>query len=183
MPRRLLTTVLLVGAIAVGSSGAQAATPTMDGKKVKALRVTATSGIEEHDKDLAGSSSEPVECGKPRCVRLPFVYQPAKGVKGGLMFTATWKTPGTDIDLFVGEVDKKGRTTLVTSCASSGPPSEKVYLAPSQLRPGRTYVMVLDFFRAVNETVEGKVEINVPSSVKTTVPAKVDGLKKINCTI
>jgi hypothetical protein len=180
---RLLLSGTLAAALALSVSGAEAATPTMDGKKVKLLRVSATSGVEEHDVDLVASSGEPVECGKPRCVRLPFVYKPAAGVKGGLLFTATWKTPGTDVDLFVGEVDKRGGTTEIASCASSGPPSEKVYLAPSQLRSGRTYVMVLDFFRAVNEKVEGKVEINVPNSVKTTVPAKVDDLKKVNCTL
>lgn len=183
MSRRLFTAGLLAGVLALSGSGAEAATPTLDGKKVKSLRVTATSGIEEHDSDLAGTGGDPLECGKPRCVRLPFRYQPAKGIKGGLLFTATWRTPGTDIDLFVGEVDKKGRTTRVAACASSGPPSEKVYLAPAELRPGRTYVMVLDFFRAVNEPVVGTVEINVPNSVKTTVPAKVDDLRAINCTL
>jgi len=180
---RLVTALVLAGGLLLSVSGAEAATPVMDGKKVKVLKITGTSGVEEHDVDLTGTGPDPIDCGKPRCLRLQFVYKPAKGIKGGLMFTAKWSTPGTDIDLFVGEVGKNGRATRIAACASTGPPSEKLFLAPSALRSGRTYVMVLDFFRAVNEKVTGTVEMTSKSTVAITMPAKAESVKKVNCTL
>jgi hypothetical protein len=180
---RLTTALALAGALLLSVSGAEAATPTLDGKKLKVLKVSKTSGVEEHDVDLTGTGPDPIDCGPPRCVRLPFVYRPAKGIKGGLMLTATWRTPGTDIDLFLGEVGKNGRATVVAQCANSGPPSEKVYAPPSVLRSGRTYVMVIDFFRAINEPMSAKVEINVPNTIPSTMPARTEDVRKINCSL
>lgn len=35
--------------------------------------------------------------------------------------------------------------------------------------------MVIDFFRSLNKTVKGKVEIGVPSTIPAGVPAQYDG--------
>lgn len=183
MKLRLVIALAISSALALSLSGAEAGVPTLDGKKVKVLTLTATPGLQEHDQDTAVSVDTKVECLPPRCARLTFAYKPAKGVKGGLMFTMTWGNPGSDFDLYVGEVGKRGTTTVIGRCGGFGGPSEKVYLAPSSLRSGKTYVMVMDFARSLNDTVKGKVEINVPTTIGTKVPDKVDSLQAINCTL
>jgi hypothetical protein len=186
MRTRLLLAPVLIGALAAMTVSADAATKTMDGKKVKKLSITAAGGAQSNDgwavydavaiadQDLADQLPEQlrrndVDCKPPVCARLPFVYKPAKGVKGGLMFTATWSNPASDIDLYVVEVAKDGSATDVGHCAQFGTTSEKVYLPPSEIRSGRTYALVMIFFRSFNETATGTVEINVPSSIKNTV--------------
>ena len=189
MKVRLLTAAALAGALAVSTAGAQAAPRTLDGRSVKTLTMTASGGLQDNDKDQAQLLSSPdrADCAPPRCSRLPFLYKPAKGVKGDLMFTVTWTNRASDIDLYVGEVARDGSTTTVDSCGGVGSTTEKVFLPAKALKPGKTYVLVVDWFRSLNETATAKVQIGVPSTIKTTVPAKYDGqlpgtLFKVNCT-
>ncbi|MCW2545114.1 MAG: hypothetical protein JWM40_2666 [Frankiales bacterium] len=184
MKIRLVTALALVGALALSVSGAQAATPTMDGKKVKVLKLHADGGTQVHDTDLITglvSAADHNLCSPPRCAKLKFVYKPAKGAKGGLMFTASWGKPITDYDLYVYELDKRGNGTEAGTCGGGIGTSEKVYLAPSNLHAGKTYVMVVDFFRSIADAVDAKVEMGVPSTITTTVPAAIDSLEAINC--
>ena len=185
--RRTALVPVLVGVLALASAHADAATKTLDGKKTKKLSITASGGAQDHDSDLVTglvSGGDRTECEMPRCARLEFTYLPAKGVKNGdLMFTATWSNPASDIDLYVGEVAKDGSSSELTHCAGAGTASEKVFIPKADLKPGKKYVLVLDFFRSLNETVTGTVEIGVPNSIKTTVPAAADGkVQNINCT-
>jgi hypothetical protein len=178
---RLVTALALVGALFLSVSGAQAATPVLDGKVKKKLEITAKGGLQDNTSTmLIGEERE--YCTK-HCARLPFVYKPAKGIKGGLMFTATWSNPASDIDLTVVEAGPKGAWTEVGSCNGAGNMMEKVYIPPASLRAGKTYAMIMFYFRSVNETFKGKVEINVPSTIKPTVPAKVDEVALVNCTL
>lgn len=179
MELRLVTALALTGALFLSVSGAQAGPPVMDGKKVKVLNYTANGGLADNTKDILVDR----ELCTTTCGKLAFVYKPAKGAKGGLMFTATWTNPLSDVDLFVAERAKNGALTILGSCQGTGGPSEKVYLAPNTLKSGKTYVMVMYFFRSINETFKGKVEMGVPSTIPTTVPEKVDALNHTNCTL
>lgn len=201
MRTRLVLVPAVVAGLVLSMSGAQAAPKTIDGKKVKSLTITASGGAQSNDAwtvyDLVGSADEgaanqlpqqahriaPGDCAAPTCANLDFVYKPAKGVKGGLMFTASWTNPASDIDLYVVRYEKDGSRTDIGHCGGSSSATEKVYLAPADLTPGRKYALVLQFYRSLNETVTGKVEINVPSSIKNTVDAPVLGDPvNVNCT-
>lgn len=201
MRTRLVLVPAVLAGLVLSLSGAEAATKTMDGKKVRSLTITANGGGQANDAwlayDVVGTADEdlandlpeqvrrvqPEDCTKPPlCANLDFVYKPAKGIKGGLMFTTTWTNPGSDIDIAVVQYEKDGSRTKVASCGGFGSPSEKIYLAPSDLKPGRKYALVIQFFRSLNETVTGKVEINVPSAVKSTVNLPGLGDPGVNCT-
>ena len=183
MKVRLALATALAGALLVSMSGAQAAPPVMDGKKVKVLTKKVVTGTTQNMTDFV-FGFDPELCDDPKhCVTIPFVYAPAKGIKGGLMFTATWTQQVSDFDLYVVQVDKKGNGVDVGHCGGSTFTSEKVYLAPAELKKNTKYVMVINQFRSVADTVTGKVEINVPSTVKTTVPAAVDDVAVVNCTL
>ena len=186
---RLLAVAAVVSGLVLSTAGAQAAPRTLDGRTVKTLTMTANGGLQSNDKDQAQLLDAPdrADCAPPRCSRLPFVYKPARGVRGDLMFTVTWTNRASDIDLYVGEVNRDGSTTTVDSCGGVGTTSEKVFVPAGSLRPGRTYVLVVDWFRSINETATAKVQIGVPSTIKTTVPTRYDGqapgtLFKVNCT-
>ena len=181
MKFRILTAVALAGALVLSISGAEAATPVMDGKKVKVLKLSASPGVQDNTTTMV--AGEDREYCTTKCARLPFVYKPAKGVKGGLMFTATWTNLASDVDLTVVEQSGKKVFTTVGGCNGAGRASEKVYLAPNQLKSGKTYVMIMYFFRSINETFDGKVEIGVPSTIPTTVPARADEVALVNCTL
>jgi hypothetical protein len=73
----------------------------------------------------------------------------------------------------------------VDSCGGVGNTSEKVFVPAGVLRSGRTYVLVVDWYRSLNETAKAKVELG-GSTVKTTVPKQYDGqlpgtIFKVNC--
>ncbi|MDP9183423.1 MAG: hypothetical protein M3P04_11685 [Actinomycetota bacterium] len=187
MRSRLILAPVLVGALALMSSGAGAATKTLDGKKVKKLTITASGGAQANDADLVTGlldAPDRTDCAMPRCARLTFKYLPAKGVKGDLMFSVNWANPLSDIDLYVGEIAKDGSSTEIGHCAGFGTTSEKLFIPKSQLKSGKQYVLVVDFFRSLNETATGTVQIGVPNTIKTTVPTSVDGqVQNINCTL
>ena len=155
----------------------------MDGKKVKVLTLTASGGLQDNDTERRPSADSKVECVMPKCARLTFVYKPAKGVTGGLMMTANWGNPLSDIDLYFGEIDKKGRTSVIGACGGAGAPHEKVYAAASSLRSGHTYALIAYFARSINDTVTIKAEIGKPNSIGKTLPAQVDSLANTNCTL
>lgn len=184
MKIRLITAAAVAGGLVASVGGAQAASPTIDGKKVKTISITANGGAQSNDKDQASlTSPDRLACAAPRCAKLTFTYAPAKGLSNGdLMFTATWTNPASDIDLYIGELDKKGNASDIGHCGGTGTTSEKVFVPKSSLKAGHKYVMVVDFFRSVNETATGKVEIGVPNSIKSTVPAAADGaVFPVNC--
>lgn len=193
MKARLVLVPVLAGALAVMTTGAGAATPkTLDGKKVKKLTLVASGGTQDHDETNvteALDAPDRADCAPPRCAKLPFVWKPAKGVKGDVMFTITWSNPATDYDLYVAEVARDGSTSTLDgqSCGGTGGTSEKVFVTKDKFKPGKTYAMVVDFYRSVNDTVNGTVEMGVPSTIKHPVPDQYDGqfpgtLFKVNCT-
>jgi hypothetical protein len=176
-------------ALALTVTSAQAAPPTLDGKKVKTLSLTTSAGAQDHDADLVtdvakdptGGGPDRAICQAPRCSALTFVYKPAKGVPAAPVgFKIAWGTPGDDFDLYVAEVTRGERSTLA-KCGATGGTSETVIVPAGTLRAGRTYALVADHYRSANDKVTATVSFPNTFSVKTTVPAAVDAFGPVNC--
>lgn len=187
MRRRLVLSVAASAAVAIAAPAALAGTgpATLDGVKVKKLTLTATSTAQSNDSDLVTDSvtgNDRMACQAPRCAVLPFVYKPAKGVKGDVMFTLTWATPGSDFDLYVVSIDKHGDRSQLAQCGGSAGQSEKVFLTADSFKAGRTYGLLADFYRTPGEKVTGTVEMPGVNTMKTTVPSAVDDVALVNCT-
>lgn len=183
MKTRLIAAATLAGALALALPSAQAGTAVLDGKKVTKLTVEATPAAQSNDKDLASlSGPERVACTAPRCVRLPFVFKPAKGVKGNLAFVASWAAPVEDYDLYVAEIAKDGSASEVAHCGAAAGTSEKIELATDAFKSGKTYALIIDFYRASGaQKVTGTVSFPGTAGIKATVPSQVDGTQPVNC--
>jgi len=185
MKVRLATAAVLVGVMAASTAGAQAAPKTLDGKKVKVLTFSATAAPQDHDSDYVTSSIKPddrLACQPARCFTLRFRYQPAKGVKGGLAFAISWTFPAEDFDLYVAEIAKDGSASDVGHCGASAGTSEKVFLPAGTLKPGKTYAVIVDYYRASGAApVKGSVTFPGTDTVKTSVPSNVDAATGANC--
>lgn len=172
----LVTAALGVLALALPSAVAAPPPPTLDGKTVKKLSITAKS-------DLQNNADNPVpeSCVAPRCAMLPFVYNPAKGVKGDILFTLNWTSPVSDLDLYVAEVGKSSNTQVL-SCGTftTVKNQEKIFAPAGTLKKGKTYALVIDFYRSNSDTATGTLEMPGKDSTVTTIPSNADRLK-INC--
>lgn len=160
---RVVTAFALVAAIFLPVSGAHASDTVLDGKSVPFIKTMGSGGMQRHDDDPGRPSSHPDVCNRRGCSTMPFVYQPATGVRGGLLLTSTWKDPLQDIDLYLVIVDKYGAWKEVAACVGPGSTAERIYLPPSALQPGARYVVVIDNNLSLNDIVTTKAEINVPS--------------------
>ncbi len=168
---------LVLGA-AVPSQAAK--TAVLDGKKVKKITRTASGGQQTNDADNASLDvPNRVVCSMPRCYRLDFVYQPAKGVKGNVLFQITWTNPASDFDLYVA-TDKKAE---LAHCGGAAGLGEALVLSGKTLKVGRRYTLVADFFRSVDDTVTATVEFPTKRTNSTTVPAEADDLYPTNCVL
>ena len=178
MRTRLLATALVCGGLAL-SQTAQAATASLDGKKVKKLTATFSPGAQDNDPDFVLDSVKPkdrVACDTSRCGTLPFVYKPAKGVKGDLVFTITWTVPGQDFDLYVVEYAKDGSRSQLATCGSFAGTSEKVVVPSTDLKPGKKYGLLVDYYRtAGTDKVTGTVEFPASATLKS-LPTDSAGL-------
>jgi hypothetical protein len=184
MKTRLVLATVVAGALAASLSGAEAATPVLDGKKVKTLTASYTPEAQTNDAALLTGvldGTERVDCVAPRCSRLTFTYQPAKGVKGNLSFKTTWSLPVEDMDLYVAEIDKKGFATEIAHCGSSVGVQEQIILPSSAFKAGKTYALITDFYRASGQKVTSTVSFPGSGTIKQTVPANVDELLLVNC--
>ncbi len=197
MNARLVLAPALVGVLVAGVAGAQAAPPTLDGRKVKTLKATYTPASQDHDADqvtefvaslnevlpapLPVTAADRMACKPPRCGRLEFVYKPAKGVRGGLAVQTSWSTPGTDVDLYLVEIAKDGTASDLQHCGASAGTSEKFFVAGSSLKPGKKYAVITDFYRVASDTVTTQVTFPGTVSTKSTAPAQVDAVVPVNC--
>lgn len=179
MKTRLVTATVLAGALALSVSGAQAATPVLDGKKVKTLTLKSTPTAQDNDADLVTGlvdGPERVACSAPRCARLPFVFKPAKGVKGDLAFTTSWTVPGEDMDLYVAQILKDGSATEVAHCGASAGTKETLVLPASTFKAGKTYALIVDFYRTTGQSVTSTVTFPSSAKAPATLPADSDAL-------
>ncbi|MCU1595763.1 MAG: hypothetical protein JWO12_3155 [Frankiales bacterium] len=188
MKLRLLTAAAVSGSLALTVTGAHAATPVLDGKKVKTLTLSASPAAQDHDADLVtdlakdplGGGPDRAQCTAPRCGALTFVYKPAKGVKGSTGFRISWATPGDDMDLYVAEVVKGQRSTLA-HCGATGGTSETLVLPAGTLVAGHTYALVTDYYRITSDKLTAQVSFPSAVTAKTTVPASVDQFGPVDC--
>ena len=170
------TVVLATAAAVVAALPAHASTPTLDGKKTKVLTFSGASSPQDNDTNLVadeggpnapGSNPRPddyAKCPKTRCLTWSFVYKPAKGVKPA-PFSAklTWTVPGEDYDLYV--LDSK--TGDAGHCGAFAGTSE--FVTVDTPMPGHKYLVVVDQYRAIPDTV--KVQVSFPAvDFKPTVP-------------
>lgn len=187
MRKRLVLTAAAFSALVVAVPSALAApAPVLDGKKTTKLTLTAPAGAQTHDETLVtgvATGEDRMQCAADRCAVLPFVYQPAKGVKGDVLFTLTWGTPGADFDLYAVAIEKDGSRTKLGSCGGSTGTSEKVFMTADNFKAGKTYALLADFYRTPGEKVTGTVQMPADSSIPATVPAAADEFALVNCTL
>ncbi len=177
---RLTVAAATLGALALALPSALAAPapPTLDGKKVTKLEIKGNGGLQNNADNPA-----PETCEMPRCTMLPFVYNPAKGVAGNVMFTLKWDNLASDMDLYLAEVGKSANIDI-GHCASAGASTTESFYAPvGTMKKGKTYALVIDYYRSLNDNVVGTVSMPSDNKVKTTVPANVDSLASLNCTM
>ncbi|MBV9098753.1 MAG: hypothetical protein JO079_11915 [Frankiaceae bacterium] len=166
-----LFTAAAAAAVLAATVPAHAATPTLDGKKVKTLTFTGTATPQTHDTDLAGDQAganpaggrpaDYTHCPASRCFTWKFVYKPAKGVRPGpVSVKLSWTLPVEDFDLYVFDA-KFGD---VGHCGASAGTSETVTIDPAT--PGHTYLIVADEYRAGPDTV--KATVNFPATAFTS---------------
>jgi hypothetical protein len=172
---RLVSAAVLAGALALSTVGAQAAPKTLDGKKTKVLTFKVAGGLQTHDSDMVTDSAslearDRADCTAPRCAKLPFVYKPAKGVKGNVAFQISWTNAASDFDLYVAIVNKDGSTSDIGHCGGTTGTAEKLYLDAGNFKAGKSYALVVDFYRSVNDTVTGTVTMPGTDQVKKTLP-------------
>jgi hypothetical protein len=173
-----LGAAVLVGAASVPSQAA--GTPVLDGKKVKTIVRTGSGGLQDNDADNASlATANRADCAAPRCLRLDFVYKPAAGVKGNVLFKVTWTNPASDFDLYVAS-DKRAQ---LAACGGPGGMGEALVLSGKTLKYGKRYTLVVDFFRSVNDTATATVQFPTAKAAGTTVPAQADELFPTNCVL
>jgi len=182
MRTRLMLAAAAVGALTLALPAAIAApaTPVLDGKKVTKLEIKGNGGMQAN-----ADNPVPAACPAGRCIMLPFVYAPAKGVPGGVLFQLKWDNAvASDMDLYVAEVGKSGSLTEIGNCASFGPAARESYYTPAgTLKKGKTYALLIDFYRSVNDNVVGTVTMPAANPIPKTTPANVDGVADLNCTL
>lgn len=155
----LLATALLAAVAALPAQGA--ATPVLDGKKVKTYAFTA-SVTDPQAHPLAETVENPVdtepvtECPKPRCYAFPFTVKPAKGVdpKTPLSIQITWSMPTSRFWLVL-VTDKKGeKARCSTFYVTAG---QKATIRVPSIKPGayQAWVTVQDL--VAPDTVNGTV--------------------------
>jgi hypothetical protein len=180
MRARLVLTLGAAVAVAAASLPAEAAPPTLDGKKVRKITKTAPGGVQDHDQDnLSLDPQYRTQCAMPRCYRLDFIYKPAKNVKGNILLKITWTNPASDFDLYFSDEKKAERA----HCGGAAGLGEMLVVRTSGLKAGRKYTLVADFFRSVNDTVTATVEFPTKTTQGTTVPEDFDTLLPTNCVL
>lgn len=177
-----------LAATAAVPSQAAAKPPTLDGKKVKKITKTVSPETQDHDDDQVTSlvaevqdksSPSRTDCKMPRCYRLDFVFSPAKGVKGKVLFKVSWTNPASDVDLFVSDE----RKASLESCGGGTGTSETIVMNSTRFRPGKRYTLVADFYRTIADTVTMTVEFPTSVTIKQTVPDTAELVYPVNCTL
>lgn len=180
---RLLVTAAAAAVLAATIPAHAAKTPVLDGKKVKTLTFKGTTTPQTNDQDLVTdfASAGPLtarpddymHCAAPRCFTWKFVYNPAKGVKAGpISVRIAWTYPVEDFDLYLFD-SKYGD---VGHCGASAGTNETLTIDPPAR--GHTYLVVVDQYRAVPDTVTATVKFpaeTFTSQVPGGAPDNVGG--------
>ena len=178
---RLLALAAVTFAAAAVVPSEAAAAPVLDGKRVKVVTRTVTAPAQQHDAENAALDlPDRLACAMPRCYRLDFVYAPAKGVTGDVLFAVRWASPAADVDLYVAT----WKNTEVAHCGAVAGTGELLVLPAARFKPGRRYTLVADFFRAPSaEQVTARVELPATRAQGRTVPSNADTTRPPNCAL
>ncbi len=185
MRHRLVLAAAALGALALTMPAALAASapPTLDGKKVTKLTLKADAPMQSNDASLASDDAtgyDRYQCEAPRCAVVPFVYKPAKGVKADIAMTLTWPGVASDFDLYLMQIDKTGRTKLL-NCGGFYGNSEKIFVPAGTLKSGKTYAMLVDFYRTPGEKITAELTMPGKDTTDKTLPPNVDANANVNC--
>ena len=185
MRHRLVLAAAALGGLALLVPSATAASKPviLDGKKVKVIKIAADAPMQSNDASLASDDAtgyDRYQCEAPRCAVAPFVYSPAKGVKADIAMTLTWGNIASDFDLYLMQIDKTGRTKLL-NCGGFYGTSEKIFIPAGTLKSGKTYAMLVDFYRTPGEKITAELTMPGKDTTAKTVPANVDDLTNLNC--
>jgi len=165
----------------VATIPAQAAVPTLDGKKTKTLTFKdVVTAAQDNDKDYVGGNSDRTFCSEPRCSKFTFLYKPAKGVRSArFSVRIAWTYPVEDYDLYVVQ-DNAG---TVANCGAAAGTSELAIV--DHPTPGHRYTIVIDHYRAIPDTVTATVQYASTAKIATTAPASAEQAvgEPINCGI
>ena len=187
MRHRLALAAAALGALALAMPSALAApTPqTLDGKKVSKLTLNVDAPRQSNDASMgsdAATGYDRYQCEAPRCAVVPFIYKQAKGVKSDIAMELTWANPTSDFDLYLMQIDKTGRTKML-SCGGAAGTHEKIFIPAGTLKSGKTYAMMVDFYRTVGEKINAELTMPGTDTTAKTVPSAVNALQAINCTL
>ncbi|MCA1822838.1 MAG: hypothetical protein ABR520_06780 [Mycobacteriales bacterium] len=126
--------------------------PVLDGKKRTKIEWTGTMTPQQNVTTVMGY--DPTTCTPADCAVKGFVFKPAKGVTGNILFAIKWTIPNEDVDLFI--IDAKGG--IVAQCAGFGGTGEALILPQDTLVAGKSYQAVAHYFLTAQDTVKGIVE-------------------------
>ena len=184
--RLALAAVLGVLALVAPSALAAPAPVTLDGKKVSVLKLVVDAPMQSNDASPATDEAtgyDRYQCVPPRCALVPFVFKPAKGVKSDIAMSLSWPNEASDFDLYLLQIEKTGRTKLY-NCGGSAGTSEKIFIPAGSLRSGKTYAMMVDFYRTSGEKITAELSMPGKDTTAKTLPAAADGaVYPINCTL
>lgn len=152
--RRTVLLAAVAVAVALAVPHASAGPTVLDGKKVtnlKAQQESPTDAVGVADPAIA----DVIACDIPRCGKISFVYQPAKGVTAPLSVRHKQFYIGTtDTDLYLLE----GKT-VVASCTGYVSNARYLQVPASKLKAGKTYTAVMYFSHSTGETVRMDVDL------------------------
>jgi len=187
MRTRLVLAATALGALALAAPTAFAAPAptTLDGKKVSKLSLVVDAPRQSNDHTFASDAAtgyDRYQCVAPRCAFVPFVFKPAKGAKTDIAVNLTWGNPASDFDLYLLSIDKSGRSKLL-SCGTSFGTHEKLFVPAGTLKSGKTYAMMVDFYRTPGEKITAELTMPGKDTRPKTVPATIDSLQATNCSL
>ncbi|MDQ1713336.1 MAG: hypothetical protein QOE45_2786 [Frankiaceae bacterium] len=143
------------------------------------------SGPRAHDADtvVEGKAFDPYTCYKPRCYRVTFAFVPARGVQGDLAIRVDWTWffgPEQAHDVYLVDAARR----VVASCVNPGGVSRILRVPRARLKPGMSYLVVVDERRAtVGESVDGAVQFPATSAPVAAAPAEVGHGADLSCAI
>ena len=140
--------------------------PVLDGQKRKTITWTGTMTPQQSVQTVSGY--DPTTCTPTDCAVKGFVFKPAKGVTGNLLFAIKWTVPVEDVDLFV--IDSKG--AVVAQCAGFGGNGEALVVPMEDLKSGKSYTAVAHYFISAQDTLNGIIEF--PTAFASKPPPSVD---------
>jgi hypothetical protein len=145
------------------------------------------SGPRAHDAQevIDGKQFDPANCYKPRCYRIAFAFVPARGVKGDLAIRINWDWsfgPEQANDVYLIDAARH----VVASCVNPGGISRILRVPRAGLKPGISYIVVVDERRASGEgfsSMDGSLQFPAQSAPLATSPVEPGHGADVSCAV